>query len=132
MGCEAGLRACVALAVLLAGTPAFAGDGIARRIEAGRQAIATPAGRAWDAALTPHIQAAMQACAPRDAPGAHLGSFVLVGDVDASGRISDVAVEPASPVARCFARRFAAGALPAPPSAPGGAYPALVEMTVTP
>ena len=124
----------ITVALLFVSYNVAAGD-LAARVAAGNKAIATPEGKAYDAALAPAIQAAMLACVPPGSPPErNNGKFALVGYADASGHLSGVAVEPVTPVSRCFAQRFAASQLPVPPSSGhwGNAYPVTVEMTVTP
>ena len=124
----------IAIALILVSCSAAAGD-FAARVAAGNRAIATPEGKIYDAALGPSIQAAMLACVPPGSPPQNrIGKFVLVGSVDASGRLSSVVAEPSTQVSRCFADRFGSGQLPPPPSSghSGQAYPVTVEMTVTP
>ena len=104
------------------------------RVNEGNQAIAAPDGKVYDASLGPAIRAAMAACVPHgSAPTGKLGKFALVGYVDASGRLTSIAVKPVTAVSRCFADNFGSAALPPPPSSSRwvNAYPVTVEMTVT-
>jgi hypothetical protein len=124
----------ITVALLLVSYNALAGD-LSARVAAGNKAIATPEGKAYDAALAPTIQSAMLACVPpSSSPEGSTGKFALVGYADASGHLSQIAVEPVTPVSRCFAERFGASQLPVPPSSShwGNAYPVTVEMTITP
>jgi len=119
----------ITLALLLVACNAMAGD-MATRVAAGNMAMATAEGQAYDRSLAPAIQSAMMVCAPPSQP---VDRFVLVGDIDTAGGLSRVAVEPATPLSRCFAEKLSAQPLPVPPRAPRGtgAYPLTVEMDVT-
>jgi hypothetical protein len=114
-------------------SPAIASD-FSSRVVAAKQAAMSTAGTQYDAALGPHIAAAMQSCIP---PGstdsANLGSFRLVGYVASSGALMAVEFQPQTKVSACFAGRFRNAVLPAPPrhASPEG-YPIVVEMQVTP
>lgn len=98
------------------------------RVKAGNAAIATPAGKAYDASLGSAVQSAMLKCVPPGSSG-HLGKFALVGTVSSNGIVSAIEVQPATETSKCFAEQFSAASLPTPPSAP---YPLTVEMTVNP
>lgn len=118
----------ITLALLLVSCNAMAGD-MATRVAAGNMAMATAEGQAYDRSLAPAIQSAMMVCAPRPTRE----------PVCAGGRhryrrgLSRVAVDPATPLSRCFAEKLPAQPLPVPPRAPRGtsAYPLTVEMDVT-
>jgi hypothetical protein len=117
-------------ALMFVSCSASSADFAARVVE-GNRAIASPAGRIYDAALGPIIQAAMVACVPPgSAPLGRLGKFTLVGYTGASGHLSSVMVEPITVVSRCFAAKLRSATLPSPPQS-SRAYPITVEMAVT-
>jgi len=95
------------------------------RVATAKAAAATREGFIYDTAMVPAIHHAFVPCVPKGTDPGRGGEFVLVADVDASGRASNIAVRPATPFARCFARTFAALTLQAPPKRP---WPVVVEM----
>lgn len=69
----------IAIALIFLSSGVNAGD-FSARVAAGNKAIATPEGKAYDAALVPAIQSAMLACVPPgSSPKESLGEFALVG-----------------------------------------------------
>ncbi|AXK71206.1 hypothetical protein DWG18_02170 [Lysobacter sp. TY2-98] len=118
---------------LLACNAAIAAPDFDARITAAKAAVATRPGFIYDTAMVPAIHHALVPCVPKGNDPARGGDFVLVADVDRSGRASNIDVRPASPLARCFARTFAALTLRPPPLVPGQArYPVVVEMLTKP
>lgn len=91
---------------------------LADRYEKGNAALSTPFGVAYTVLLSPLLQSALNECIPKGAP-APSPLLVLVADIDAQGRASDVDVEPESDGADCLERRIGEATLPAPPLAPG-------------
>lgn len=120
------------LALVLFASPALA-DGFAARVARAKAAISTPAGYAYDLALVPAIHAAMTGCVPAGrAPARAADVFTTVADVDASGRVHAVEVRPATPVARCFAKRLGAVRLQRPPNVkPVARHPIVIELRET-
>ena len=108
--------------------PAAAHPTFDARAAAATAAISTRAGFIYDTAMVPAIHAALQPCVPKGTNPARGGGFALVADVDASGRLHDVEVRPASPIARCFAKTFGATRLRPPPVYASHAWPILVRM----
>jgi hypothetical protein len=111
----------------LAIAPLHAAPTFATRVAAAEAAVAKPGGFAYDTALVPAIHAAVLPCVPDGSDPARGGGFVLVADVDETGRLRAVDVQPASPIARCFAQRFGATRLRPPPAAPRP-WPIVVRM----
>jgi hypothetical protein len=120
-----------ALAIAVA-HPATATD-FDTRIARANAAIATPAGYAYDMALVPAIHAATVECVP---PGRRAASradvFTTVASVDATGRVSNVQVRPATPLSQCFARQLGAMRLQPPPGpVAAGGHPILIRVRET-
>lgn len=112
----------------VAATPAFDA-----RVAAAKAAVATRPGFIYDTAMVPAMHHALVPCVPKGTDPARGGDFVLVADVDAAGRVSNIDMRPASPLARCFAQRFSALTLRAPPLKAGQSrYPVVVEMLTKP
>lgn len=101
------------------------------RIAEAKALAATRPGLIYDTAMVPAVHHAIVPCVPKGANPARGGEFVLVGRVQANGWLSDVAVQPATPLARCFARSFGALKLRPPPGRAGG-WPVVVEMQTRP
>ncbi|GAB2525102.1 hypothetical protein [Lysobacter humi (ex Lee et al. 2017)] len=120
------------LCLALLATPALA-DGFTARVARAKAAVATPAGYAYDMALVPAIHAAMTGCVPAGrAPAKAADVFTAVADVDASGRVHVVDVRPATPIARCFAKRLGAVRLQRPPGAQATTrHPIVIELRET-
>ena len=55
--------------------------------------------------------------------------FTLVANVAADGRLTDIAVQPELPVAKCMASHFTGLTLPAPPAKPAP-YPVEIDFSV--
>jgi hypothetical protein len=120
--------------MLLALIFAFAGaDGFDARVQAAKALEVKPDGKAWQGTLWDRIgnpaTDALKGCIASNAP-ADKRAFTLVAKVDAKGQTSDVAVQPATPVATCFAGQFATWSLPAPPKAPAP-YPMEIDISMT-
>lgn len=120
--------------MLLALIFAFAGaDGFDARVQAAKALEAKPDGKAWQETLWDRIgnpaTDALKGCIASNAP-ADKRAFTLVAKVDAKGQTSDVVVQPATPVATCFAGQFATWSLPAPPKAPAP-YPMEIDISMT-
>jgi len=118
---------------MAATVPAIA-DNFAARVAEAKQAASSSDGARFDAALAPHIKAALEACIP---PGStdpsNLGAFSLVAYVSRDGVPNDVQVDPRTKVSTCFAERFSRSHLPVPPThKSANGYPVLVEMRVNP
>lgn len=125
---------------LTTAAPAHANDTFAARVTRGKAAEIAPAGPAYQKALwsrlTDPMTASLKACLAHNAP-ADTSPFTLVADVQSSGRAALVAVEPATPVAKCLAGWFATLTLPVPPAAPppfmqGANYPIEIDVSITP
>jgi len=71
---------------------------------------------------------AYKACLASNTP-ADKSPFTLVANVGADGRLSDIAVQPATPVANCMAGQFASWVLPAPPAMPAP-YPVEIDFSI--
>ncbi|GAB1597232.1 hypothetical protein [Lysobacter claricitrinus] len=103
------------------------------RVAAAKAAVATRPGFIYDTAMVPAVHHALVPCVPKGTDPARGGDFVLVADVDRGGHASNIDVRPSSPLARCFARTFAALALRPPPLTAGQPrYPVVVEMLTKP
>ena len=118
---------------MAATVPAIA-DNFAARVAEAKQAASSSDGARFDAALAPHIKAALEACIP---PGStdpsNLGAFSLVAYVSRDGVPNDVQVDPRTKVSTCFAERFSRSHLPVPPThKSANGYPVLVEIRVNP
>lgn len=119
--------------MLLALMFAFAGaDSFDARVQAAKALEAKAEGKAWQEQLWDRIgnpaTDALKGCIASNAP-ADKRAFTLVAVVDAKGQSSDVAVQPATPVATCFAGQFANWTLPAPPKAPKP-YPMEIDISM--
>lgn len=125
---------------LITAAPAHADDAFAARVSRGKSAETAAGGPAYQkalwSALTDPMTVSLKTCIAHNAP-ANTSPFTLVADVQSSGRPSHVAVEPATPVAKCLAGWFATLTLPAPPPAPppltqGAIYPIEIDVSITP
>lgn len=75
---------------------------------------------------------ALKACIRSNAP-ADKSPFTLVADVRRDGTPSAIEVQPATPVASCFATWFGTNTLPPPPTLPDTAtYPLEIDVSITP
>jgi hypothetical protein len=96
-------------------------DADAARIDAlqerHRLSVASPAGKEYEAKAA-HVLAAdaslLRECAPA---GAGAEPLTLWLAIEEDGRLSDLAVSPETPVAKCVRRRVADRVFPAPPAA---------------
>ena len=128
------MKQLVVVVALLFAANASAKDFGARVAEA-KAAEATSGGAKYEQSLGSQVGAAIRTCvAPGSTAKANLGTFVLVAYVTGTGEMTEVEVEPANEVSRCFANHLQMTTLPAPPT--GGlsttAYPIEVEMRVEP
>ena len=120
--------------MLLALMFAFTGaEGFDTRVQAAKALETKPDGKAWQAQLWDRIgnpaTDALKGCIASNAP-ADKRAFTLVASIDAKGQSSEVVVNPATPVATCFAGQFANWSLPAPPKAPKP-YPMEIDISMT-
>jgi hypothetical protein len=111
-------------------------DRFAARVTHGRLVETGPTGPAYQKALWSKLgrpmATAIKDCLARNAP-ADMSPFTLVADVQPDGRPSQVAVEPATPVANCLAGIFASMTLQAPPPlAQGALYPIEIDISIKP
>jgi hypothetical protein len=75
---------------------------------------------------------ALKACIRSNAP-ADKSPFTLVADVRRDGTPSAIEVQPATPVASCFATWFGTNTLPPPPALPDtSTYPLEIDVSITP
>ena len=80
-------------------------DGFQHRLQTGKQALHTRAGKEYEKALGPIIGDSIRKCIlPGSAP--QTGDFVLIGDVSTFGTVSSVEVRPSTPASRCFAEEL--------------------------
>ncbi|HEY4092560.1 MAG TPA: peptidase C13 [Luteibacter sp.] len=113
---------------------AFAGaDGFDARVQAAKALETNAEGKAFQAKLWDKIgnpsTDALKGCIKSNAP-ADTQAFTLAAAVDAEGQTSHVVVQPATPVATCFAGQFSTWSLPAPPKTPRP-YPIEIDITMT-
>lgn len=96
---------------------------LAERYERGNKALSSPEGLAYTVWIAPILRSALNACIPVGTPGPS-PRLVLVADVLASGRATNVDVEPPSPGADCIADQVERTPL-RPPPLPAGedSYP---------
>lgn len=124
----------LAFILLLGSTPAGPNEDFEARVHAAKMAEAAATGPAYQKVLWGKIgnptTDAYKGCMAGDAATGK-SPFTLVLDVDAQGKPQHVAVQPATPVARCMAGQFATWMFPAPPAAPKP-YPLEVDFSVTP
>ncbi|MGY4516934.1 hypothetical protein [Lysobacter sp. HA18] len=103
------------------------------RVATAKAAVATRPGFIYDTAMVPAIHHALVPCVPKGTDPTRGGDFVLVADVDANGRLSNIDTRPASALARCFAKSFGALTMQKPPLTHGRSlYPMVVEMLTRP
>jgi hypothetical protein len=127
------MRSALACAVFLLaacaaqqGTPSFEG-----RVASARTIEEEPVARAY---LERHLFPAMRTGLPGarqqcfSAPAASTADFTIVADIVADGSLANVAVQPATNTARCFAASFAKLRLPPPPSPYSSRLPIFIEM----
>jgi len=75
---------------------------------------------------------ALKACIRSHAP-ADKSPFTLVADVRSDGTPVAIEVQPATPVASCFATWFGTNTLPPPPALPDtSTYPLEIDVSITP
>jgi len=103
------------------------------RVQAGKQALRTPAGKVYEKSLAPTIGRAMRECLPPGSPPQY-GGFTVVADVNMAGTVMSVKVEPSTTASRCFAEKISMVTLPAPPLEERGfeLFPVTIEMQVVP
>ncbi|HEY4582034.1 MAG TPA: hypothetical protein VIG88_04095 [Lysobacter sp.] len=106
-------------------------DDFAARVVAAKAAAVTIEGFAYDTAMGPAIHHVLVPCVPKGTDPGRGGEFVLVANVDATGRPSAIEARPSTPLARCFAKGFGALRLQPPPKRPSP-YPVVVEMQIRP
>lgn len=122
-------------AALGVGAPPPADDFPARVLQAKLlEAGATGAGyqkKLW-AQMTEPTAGALRRCLAERAP-ADKSPFTLVADLAADGKPARIDVQPATPVAHCFATWFATVILPAPPTvADAKTYSIEIDISITP
>jgi hypothetical protein len=119
-------------ALLLLASPSLAvAADFDTRVAQAQAAIGTREGYAYDMALVPAIHAATVKCVPPGRAAARRADvFTAIATVDAGGRVSDVQVRPATPLALCFARQLGTLKLRPPPRPPRGhaGHPILVQV----
>ena len=81
----------------------------------------------WDRIGNPTTDA-YKSCLASNTPS-DKAPFTLVADVLADGRLSHVAVNPETAVAKCMAGQFVSWALPAPPTKPAP-YPVEIDFSI--
>ena len=120
--------------ICLAASSAHAEE-FSARVEAGKKALVTPEAQEYQRSWGPTIHASISVCVPvgSTAP-ANLGTFTFVADVDQSGRVSSVDVDPSTIVSRCFSQHFAGAQLPAPPKElnVGTMFPITESVSIAP
>lgn len=119
--------------MLLALAFALAADsGFDARVQAAKALEKNPEGKAWQGALWDKIgnpaTDALKDCIASNSP-ADRTPFTIVATIDAKGRSSDVAVQPETPVAKCFTGQFAVWTLPPPPKKPAP-YPFEIDVSM--
>jgi hypothetical protein len=119
----------VAFLLLILSAPTAAADEFDRRVARATAAVETRAGHAYDMALVPAIHAITTRCVPagRARPQAS-ANFVAVASVDPAGRVRDVRVRPATPLAQCFARHLGSTRLQPPPTPATGTHPIVIRI----
>ena len=123
----------LALALLLASTPAGPNDDFQTRVHEAKMAEAAATGPAYQKALWGRIGTPTTDAYKGCLAGNHddKSPFTLVLDVDAHGTPQRIAVQPATPVATCMAGQFATWTFPAPPASPKP-YPLEIDFSVAP
>ncbi|TCV93259.1 hypothetical protein EC912_105119 [Luteibacter rhizovicinus] len=116
------------LALATLATPDFADRMLAaKKLEATADGTAYQK-RLWDS-ITDQMTVALESCIASNAP-ADRSPFTVVANVGADGRVSGVAIKPATPVAGCFSGQFATWLLPVPPKLPAP-YPIEIDVSLT-
>jgi hypothetical protein len=121
---------------LLAAPHASSGETFAARVTRGKLVEAGLTGPVYQkklwAAITDPTTLALKNCLASNTP-ADKSPFTLVADVQADGRPTRIAVEPATPVANCLAGWLASMTLPPPPKlTQSAAYPIEIDFSITP
>lgn len=130
-----------ALAMLLGAAPSGAAQApldqsFAARVLRGKLAEAGADGPAYQKQLWSRLDeptaAALKGCLASHAP-ADKSPFTVVADVPPNGTPSSIEVQPATPVANCFATWFGKTTLPSPPQLPDAAvYPIEIDVSIVP
>lgn len=115
---------------------AAAATTFAARVMRGKLVEAGSTGPAYQKALWTQLDgpttAALKACIRDHAP-ADKSPFTLVADVRPDGTPGAIEVQPATPVATCFATWFGTTTLPPPPALPDTpTYPLEIDVSITP
>jgi hypothetical protein len=76
------------------------------------------------------MAAAMKNCLA--VPGATADKFTLVADISQAGSLSNIAYQPQSATAACFARAVRSFRVPAPRTCKCESLPIVIDMNVTP
>lgn len=108
----------------------------AARVMRGKLVETGSTGPAYQKALWAQLDGpttdALKACIHTHAP-ADKSPFTLVADLRPDGTPSAVEVQPATPVATCFATWFGTTTLPPPPAVPDTpTYPLEIDVSITP
>jgi len=126
----------LALALLLGAPQGTSADNFATRVTQGKLVEAGSTGPAYQKQLwnriTDSSAAALKACIVSNAP-ADKSPFTVVADVAPDGKPRRIDVQPATPVANCFALSLGKMTLPAPPKLPDSAsYPIEIDVSIVP
>lgn len=125
------------LVVLLPVTgTAFADGSFIDRAKRAKLVEDSPEGQAYQQELWSHVgdytAAVMQRCFPNESE-VDTDSFTLVADVSPSGHLSNVELEPSTPMSRCFAKNFSQAPFPVPAASFGEAgIPIIINMKIKP
>lgn len=116
--------------------PAASASNFAARVLRGKLIEAGSTGPAYQQTMWAQLNGpttdALQACIRSHAP-ADKSPFTLVADVRSDGTPVAVEVQPATPVASCFATWFGTNTLPPPPALPDiTRYPLEIEVSIIP
>ena len=113
-----------------------AAEDFGARVQRAQLLEVSPEGKAyqkqlWAGAGNP-AATAMQQCFPKGEKSDTVG-FTVVGDVNDQGHLQNVAVQPSTPMSRCFVEKFSALRFPQPSASfwPDG-MPLVVEMKIKP
>jgi len=121
----------ILLALALQTSPAVGADFHAR-VRQAKLAEGAATGPDYQKTMWDHIgnatTDAYKACLASNTP-ADKSPFTLVANVSADGHLTDIAVQPATPVAGCMAGQFASWVLPAPPAMPAP-YPVEIDFSI--
>ena len=125
-----GMAAIVCCAVYAAGpTPKERFD---KAVVGAKANLATPAGRAYDQALSAHFEShngeVMSQCF-QATPHPDASPFEMVFNLSSAGKAREVLVWPETNIASCFKKRLNAASFPAPPK---DDYLAYMEMRFAP